>query len=794
MFKVAQRGRPKGNSGQKKLKAAPDNKRKKQKIDNVLAVLCFAITLLLIFSVYINLCGAFGDFVRKILLSVFGVIAFALPALTAWLGFDLLNPNRKFSSRAKLLTGFGLAAVLCSFCYLFMPNSFFGQFGFVTFFSDGFTKFIETGVSLNSGGLLGGIIAYPLIMLLRKVGFAIVCLAVGLILIITFFDITLYQLFYPIIKLFRKEDKPDDADKVLKPKLVRKPKMDDIDIPVDDANESFEHIEPDEQPSSDINIPIFVHDDIDSTQYITSADDIGETEMHQNNIDPEPNFTEPDFDIPKPTSGKQSSLYTTPPFSLLEVPKQAVGTSRAEIAKTEKKLLETLSNFGVETTMLGTSVGPNVTRYELAPKVGVRVNKITSLADDIALSLAATQIRIEAPIPGKAAIGIEIPNKTTSMVYIRELLESREFAAAKSPLTVALGKDISGRMVLCDLSKMPHLLIAGATGSGKSVCLNSLLISLLYKASPEEVKLILIDPKVVELGIYNSIPHLFIPVVNDSKKAAGALQWAASEMDRRYNLFKDALVRDIDGFNEYAQKHPDKFEVQPKIVVVIDELADLMMVAAKEVEDHIVRLCQKARAAGIFLVIATQRPSVNVVTGLIKANVPSRIAFAVASQIDSRVILDGSGAEKLLGRGDMLFKPVGANKPQRVQGCYVSDHEVEAVVEYIRQSTNEVQYDEQAIEQIEKLTKQTGNTAAAQEDGSEPMDEMLYPAIECVIETGQASTSYLQRKLKLGYARAARIVDTMEEMGVVGPFEGSKPRQVLMTMDQYHEMRVQRGD
>ena len=486
--------------------------------------------------------------------------------------------------------------------------------------------------------------------------------------------------------------------------------------------------------------------------------------------------------------------YPYPPIELLKEPAvRQDDEDEEELKANAQRLVETLQSFGVQTRVIDVAKGPAVTRYELQPSAGVKISKITSLADDIALNLAAAGVRIEAPIPNKPAVGIEVPNKKVSTVSIREIIDTPEFREGKSPLTMALGRDISGRVTVADIAKMPHMLIAGATGSGKSVCINSIIISLLYKSPPDRVKLLMVDPKVVELGIYNGIPHLLVPVVTDPKKAAGALAWAVNEMLGRYKQFADNSVRDIEGFNRLCKTRDDLIPM-PHHVIIIDELADLMMAAPNEVEDYICRLAQMARAAGMHLIIATQRPSVDVITGVIKANIPSRIAFAVSSSIDSRTILDTGGAEKLLGRGDMLFYPVGAAKPQRVQGCFVSDQEVEQVVEFIK-AGGEQEYDEAVMGEIERQAamekgKGKGRDKDADDGGFEGDDDMLPAAIECVIEMGMASTSMLQRKLKLGYARAARIVDQLEEKGVVGPYEGSKPRQVLITRDQWYEMKM----
>jgi S-DNA-T family DNA segregation ATPase FtsK/SpoIIIE len=474
--------------------------------------------------------------------------------------------------------------------------------------------------------------------------------------------------------------------------------------------------------------------------------------------------------------------YEFPPTDLLNIVKH-VGKdfSNKELKDIAIKLQKTLASFGVDAKVTNVTRGPTVTRYELQPNVGVKVSKILNLADDIALNLAAKSIRIEAPIPGKSAVGIEVPNKTIEMVGLKEIIESDEFSSNASKVSFSLGRGIDGIPFVADIAKMPHLLIAGSTGSGKSVCINSMIMSLLYKANPSEVKLILIDPKVVELGVYNGIPHLLIPVVTDPKKAAGALNWAVQEMVNRYNLFASRGVRDIKGYNEVLRADGEE-GVLPQIVIIIDELADLMMVAPDEVEDAICRLAQMARAAGMHLVIATQRPSVDVITGIIKANIPSRIAFTVSSQVDSRTILDMAGAEKLLGKGDMLFFPVGESKPIRVQGSYVSDKEIEAVVDHIK-SNNEERYNEDIIEKIESKNDSKG----VSED--DECDELLTDAIELAVNMGQASASMIQRRFKVGYARAGRIIDQMEARGIVSGYEGSKPRTTLISKEEWEESK-----
>ena len=487
------------------------------------------------------------------------------------------------------------------------------------------------------------------------------------------------------------------------------------------------------------------------------------------------------------SQAKQQAEYCFPPIDLLKRPQRGSTDGTDEMRDNSRRLNETLASFNIDAHIINVTRGPSVTRYEVELDKGVRLNKLTGCADDIALSLGASGVRIAA-VPGKISIvGIEVPNRMVTTVSLREVIDSGEFNGAKSKSSIALGKSIDGNCVVGNIAKMPHLLIAGTTGSGKSVCMNSIIISLLYKSSPDDVKLIMVDPKMVELGIYNGIPHLLIPVVTDPKKAAGSLQWAVTEMLRRYKLMSDLGVRDLEAYNSVITAEEDG-KTLPKVVIIIDELADLMMVAAKEVEDSICRIAQMGRAAGMHLIIATQRPSANVITGLMKANIPSRIAFSVASAMESRIILDTQGAEKLVGKGDMLYAPIGCGKPLRVQGCFVSDNEVESVAEYVKDNYV-ADYNQDVLDEIEKKAQQTGKkTAVSDTDPSDEElegDEMLPAAVDVILETGQASVSMLQRRLKLGYARAARIVDEMEEKGIVGPFQGSKPRAILITKEQW---------
>ncbi len=777
--------------------------RKVRQKNNLIAIILIVVALFMALSVYFGISQLW--WLANVGKGLLGGSVYLLPPVLIYIAVSVILPQKedvRVTTSVKVGSGIALLMVVGMAFYLFCAPEYTENLKLSALWTG--------SVALECGGVLSGLIAVPLIMLISRWGLGIILAAVALFCTLSITDRTMYDLYTWIRNLFSlekfrrerpEEDDPEEesakeeAVEVVPPVHIPRPVYpvtNAVDIPIEtyevesdgfDEEQPFAASKETEEQGLAVFEPTVSEQEEDiplpEEPPIAQAEEVMEQEE--------------EFAIPEPLTGEQESMYVFPPISLLQKPKFTGGTSQDEIDYNSQKLLETLRDFGVEAKMLGASVGPNVTRYELQPKAGTKVSKITGLSDDIALSLAATQVRIEAPIPGKAAVGIEIPNQSGSTVYIRELLDSEDFKNAKGLLTVALGKDISGKNIYADLSKMPHLLVAGTTGSGKSVCINTMLLSLLYRTSPEDVKLVLIDPKMVEFNMYNGIPHLFVPVVTDPKKAAGALKWACSEMDRRYNLLKDLNVRDLDVYNKVvSETKNEEYEPLPKIVVVIDELADLMMVAAKEVEDYICRLCQKARAAGIFLVLATQRPSADVVTGLIKANVPSRIALTVATGVDSRVILDSVGAEKLLGRGDMLYKPIGANKGRRVQGCWVSEEEVEAVTNFIKENAGSVEYDENVIKNIEKMAAPDPSKGggSVSDDGE---DDMLMPAIECVVEAGSCSTSFLQRKLKLGYSRASRIVDMMEEMGIVGPFEGAKPRSVKMTMSELQEMKMKRG-
>ncbi len=693
------------------------------------------------------------------------------------------------------------------------------------------------GQMLQSGGVVSGVLAIAFTAVFSRLGSEIVFILCGAVMLMAVFNVTIVDIVDAIRNRphpeYEEEELPERKAKPVKAPPVREPVQEEqgrrkpnIDIPVDEP--SVPPAAPVVQPS--IKDKLFNRKPAVPTpdQVLTGKTEEPNPEAEETEVFPDhapvppvpaavppmPEIIrEPAVPKVKPAETAQAAAevahdiekkliegpaaYQYPPASLLKEGDTVIGADAiGELKSNQTRLADTIRSFGIEANITNVTRGPSVTRYELELDQGVRLNKLTNLADDIALALGATGVRI-APIPDKISmVGIEVPNKLVSPVYIHEVIDSKEFTGHSSKVCFAVGKDIGGNSIVGNIAKLPHLLIAGTTGSGKSVCTNSLIISLLYKATPEEVRLIMVDPKMVELGIYNGIPHLLIPVVTDPKKAAGALQWAVTEMMKRYRAFSEVGVRDLASYNAQAAK-TEGMPKMPQVVVVIDELADLMLVAAKEVEESICRVAQMGRASGMHLIIATQRPSADVITGLMKANIPSRIAFAVASSLESRIILDTTGAEKLVGRGDMLYFPLGTGKPQRVQGCLISDEEVASVVEFVKRSGSAT-YDETIIHEIEQhaAEKEKGSKGvggSAPNEVGDDYDELLPAAIEVVVETGMASVSMLQRRLKLGYSRAARLVDQMEEKGVVGPFEGSKPRQLLITKEQWQEMQFRQG-
>lgn len=756
--------------------------------------------------------GVLCKFVYNAIFGLFGWVGILIPFFLLFFGIILILRYRNLAPKVMLSTVFViLLSAFVNVCddpemKLVTGNANLG----ITI-----EKLFKSGIEFKSGGVIGGAVSEPLMGLM---GAVITGIVVFLVMIIAFVSITGLT-FYSFIgtpeerraareekeKLYAEQEEERRQKRIAKRVSFTLPDMGDDEEeekPRKKKKIPVEKVEKKEELNFDIedtkiNVAPFPTN-LDNTEKPAAPFDLPTPPVIE-----EEKITSSDIAQAKAEVAAQAAEglqnekpYEFPSVELLTMPKRTREEGVAEeLRKTGEKLTETLSSFNVETHILQASRGPTVTRYELAPEQGVKISKITSLSDDIALSLAAKGVRIEAPIPGKAAIGIEIPNQVQQTVNIRDIIDSDEFRNAPSKVTAALGKDISGEKVVINLAKMPHLLIAGATGTGKSVCINSIIISLLYKATPDEVKLILVDPKMVEFTVYKGIPHLLIPVVTDPKKAAGALSWAVTEMLSRYQMFAEKGVRDFAGYNKSLEEGEKKL---PQIVIIIDELADLMMASPKEVEDAIARLAQMARAAGMHLVIATQRPSADVITGIIKANVPSRIALAVSSGINSRIILDDQGAEKLIGRGDMLYDPLGATKPLRVQGCFVSDKEVEAVVEAVKENYIG-EYDNEALKKIEQITLSqqqkgkgggglSGSGQTAESEAAD--DEMFDRAVEVVVESGQASTSMLQRRIGLGYARAARLIDCMEQRGIVGPYQGSKPREVLISKEQWLEMKM----
>lgn len=742
---------------------------------------------------------------------IFGFCVYIIPAVLIYMAI-VYAKDKPLGSIAANLTGTGIFVALLSGAIHTFANTaeYLSSVGIGIQISDAWNK----AAALSNGGVFGAIIGGAISKLFGKTGACITIILLLVVLAMFLTGTTLLGLLNAIRKpvkrvgeltnekleqnAVRREQLEQEREKEKETKKAFNPPKQPT-VAVEKFEDNFITDESTFAPVEDVpmpEIPVVKLPDAEPTDIIEETIEAAVEEEKPKRkrkapAVPDGEPIEEAVEIPVEVLPDSEPAYVFPTIDLLNlVEKDGSTDSMTEMQLGAKKLVATLESFKINAEVTNICRGPSVTRYELVPEAGVRINKITGLSDDIALRLAATSVRIEAPIPGKSAIGIEVPNGAKSMVSMREIIDTPEFRDAKSKLNVALGKDITGNIICADLAKMPHLLVAGTTGSGKSVCLNSMIVSILYNASPDEVKLLMIDPKMVEFTVYNGIAHLEVPVVSNPRKAAGALGWAVGEMEKRYKQFSENGVRDIKGFNKLCETREDLVKMH-QIVIFIDELSDLMMVSPKEVEDSICRLAQMARAAGIHLVIATQRPSVDVITGIIKANIPSRIALSVSSQVDSRTILDSIGAEKLLGNGDMLFNPVGSSKPTRVQGCFISDAEVERVVNHIK-SQAQTTYNEETMHEIEAKAAAAENAKkkTVDEDDESDWDPMLNDAIEVVVNAGGASTTMLQKKLKLGYARASRVMDQLEEKGIVGPSEGAKPRQVLLTKQQWYEMQA----
>lgn len=824
------------------------------------SVILFACAVLFFLLAFIH--GNAGwYFMHRVIRGIFGFSIVIVPIILLITAY-YTEKREGMSLSRRLLFSAGLTVLVSSFFQIMFIGD-IGKKGF--FRAIGYLYTTAADDAFQSGGVISAVLAYPFLRIIGTPGAQIIIALLLFVAIMWMLDMSMQQLWYYICWPFRKlrelwNKEPDWADDIPDTDIPGEPELPQAEEPefllpeqtgpkrAKVHRKGSRPAEPVPEPAADDSlesaIPDFVEDnsplspDLDAMirdSYSQPQDNAPYTPAYDMDIDipipedepdngaivsPEelmqdpPELFTPDAETApaetaapaapasEPVSQPPARPYQIPSIDFLQNGVSRAGDPAVDQEMKEKAgiLVETLKSFGVTVRITGIFRGPSVTRYEIQPAAGIKVSKITGLADDIALSLAAQGVRIEAPIPGKPAIGIEVPNSHKDTVSLREILESDSFRSSRSKLAFAVGRDIAGNAVVGDIARLPHMIIAGATGSGKSVCTNSIIMSILYHATPEEVKLILIDPKIVEFTVYEGIPHLLIPVVTDPKKAAGALNWAVQEMQRRYNLFAENSVRDLGDYNAAAQPGSG-LEPMPQIVVIIDELADLMMTTSKEVEDSICRLAQKARAAGMHLIIATQRPTTDIITGLIKANIPSRIALSVMSQVDSRTILDTGGAEKLLGHGDMLYLPNGKIKPVRVQGCFTSTKEIEKVVDFIKSQTQS-EYSNEIMEQVEQsipVTKaeakelRAAEKAAAVNEPEPGSDEdVLERAIEVVVEAGQASTSSLQRRLKLGYARAARMMDELEQMGVIGPYEGAKPRKVLMTKEQLAERKMRR--
>ena len=800
----------------KKTNTTNSSKRKKKKtskIDLAVVSLIF-ISVLLVVLIYTN-AGYLGEHLSPALGGIMGWMKYILPIGTLILSIYLVIDSEEREYMAQKLTQY-VTLLLCIatiMCIYQMSK------GIISTDADTSTIVREAyslGEKNIGGGVVGALIAIPLIKFLGILGATILTVGMAIILLIVMAGLRPSELINKFLYDLKEKKEESDENEVvvetreerknrIKQERLEKKKMREMKAQEMNAQKTNENEEIPMEEQITINLNGREPESEKQgklKKYKHEKDDLIPLTKDSEKKNNQPDYIEANLFKQEETKKEEKTKevlqlehtltvedehYEFPPIQLLSKGEvKAIKGGKKAVADIATKLQKTLYSFGVSAKVENVSVGPAITRYELKPAEGVRVNKIAKLADDIALNLAAETIRIEAPIPGKQAVGIEVPNKENEVVHLRDVIESDEFKNHQSKLGFALGKNVAGEEVIADIAKMPHVLIAGSTGSGKSVCINTIITSIIYKAKPSEVKLVMVDPKVVELSVYNGIPHLLIPVVTDPKKAAGALAWAVQEMVNRYSLFADKGVRDIKGYNEALEKE-NGGEKLPQIVIIIDELADLMMVAPNDVEDAVCRLAQMARAAGMHLVIATQRPSVDVITGIIKANIPSRIAFAVSSQVDSRTILDMVGAEKLLGKGDMLFYPSGVPKPIRVQGSFVSDKEVEKIVDFLK-SNGEATYSEDIIEKIE--TAKAPDKELKEKDEDDDTDELLMEAIDVVVETRQASTSFIQRRFKVGYARAGRIIDQMEERGIISGYQGSKPREVLMTKERLAELKM----
>lgn len=773
--------------------------------NRIISIIIFAFSVLFFFVAVIPGENFWND-VHNVYIGLFGWMAsIVFPLLSLIYSFLVQKTKSSKKMIAEPICIVLIVLFISAFIYIVRAKS------GVPFLDTCKSEFADAPYVFN-GGFFGAVLGW-LFMTLGKAPAIVVDLLLIIVVIMLLSKVTVNQFFKNTTKPVRAV--VEKATPYIEERRERR-RMNNIDIPLDDEppvqdEKSKKKAKTKAQKAQDVEETEELADDYSKliaeinettsknkqnreTPKKKSIDDIVKTASEENAEKPNEEKTEPvpEFVVTEEDMQKEVKEYKLPSVDILKTVKHKSAKDVSDELKNNAELLvETLASFGVQAEITDISRGPTVTRYELKPASGVRISKITNLSDDIALNLAAVNVRIEAPIPGKAAVGIEIPNTVKNSVSMREVIDSADFNRQKSLLSAGLGKDIAGKTVFCDIAKMPHLLIAGTTGSGKSVCMNSIIVSILYRANPEEVKFLMIDPKKVEFSKYENIPHLLVPVVTDPRKASGALGWAVSEMLERYQKFSDTGVRDIEGYNRYVEKHED-MKPMPKIVICIDELADLMMAAPKEVEDSICRLAQMARAAGMHLVIATQRPSVDVITGLIKANISSRIALTVSSAIDSRTILDSSGAEKLLGMGDMLYSPIGSNKPLRVQGCYISDEEVEKLCEFIK-NQGESEYSEKIQKEIESKAAQDKTSTKFTDGGEsgENLDPLFDDAVDVVLENGKASTSFLQRKLGVGYSRGSKIMDQMEDKHIIGPAEGAKPRKILINKQQWIQIKAQ---